>query len=285
MGETTTGALWGQTGPMRGLRAVAVDLDGTLLRDDKTYDRPRFLHLVERLQERKVRLVVASGNHREQILRLFGDEAAHFAVVSDNGALVTVEGDVLFASNIDRATRELIVGATSSRDDTALIFTGVGATYLPAKMPQELAPILDYYFPDPTVVEDMTDITGQVVKATVVTPPGRSHEVFDILTPRLGPSVVPVTSGNISVDILLPGVNKGTGLARVAKEWDFDLSSVVAFGDAANDLEMLVECGWGYAMANAAQAVMAATSLRAPANNEDGVLVVLEQLLDEHLSV
>ncbi|MFD0472640.1 HAD family hydrolase [Nonomuraea thailandensis] len=54
---------------------------------------------------------------------------------------------------------------------------------------------------------------------------------------------------------------------------------VVAFGDMPNDLAVLLYAGAGYAMANAHPAVLAAAGHRTLSNDEDGVAVVLENLL------
>ena len=58
-----------------------------------------------------------------------------------------------------------------------------------------------------------------------------------------------------------------------------DRTDTVAFGDGANDVEMLAWAGDSYAMANAVPLALAAARHRAPSNVEDGVAQVVEQLL------
>ena len=53
----------------------------------------------------------------------------------------------------------------------------------------------------------------------------------------------------------------------------------MAFGDQHNDLEMLTWAGTGIAMGNAHPDVVAAASLVAAPNTEDGVAQVIEALL------
>lgn len=55
----------------------------------------------------------------------------------------------------------------------------------------------------------------------------------------------------------------------------------MAFGDNANDMEMLELAGQSYAMANASDQVKAAAKYVAKSNQEDGVLDVIEAYLDE----
>lgn len=66
------------------MRAVAMDMDGTFLRPDSTYDRPRFERLLGRLRELDVRLVIASGNQVDR-LREYFDPTDGLFYVSENG--------------------------------------------------------------------------------------------------------------------------------------------------------------------------------------------------------
>jgi len=75
------------------------------------------------------------------------------------------------------------------------------------------------------------------------------------------------------------GVSKASTLEQCCAERGIGAEEVVAFGDMPNDLEMLGWAATSYAMANAHPEVLAATSLRTASNEEDGVAVVIEKLL------
>ncbi len=79
------------------------------------------------------------------------------------------------------------------------------------------------------------------------------------------------------------GVSKASTLALCCAERGISHEEVVAFGDMPNDVEMLTWAGQSYAMGNAHPDVVAAASGRTVANNEDGVAVVIEQLLADRL--
>lgn len=86
-------------------------------------------------------------------------------------------------------------------------------------------------------------------------------------------------SGAPFVEVMAEGVSKATGLAQVCARLGIDRSEVIAFGDALNDLEMLQWAGRGVAMANAIDVVKEAADEIAPANDEDGVAQVIEEML------
>lgn len=75
------------------------------------------------------------------------------------------------------------------------------------------------------------------------------------------------------------GVSKASTLALCCAERGISSDEVVAFGDMPNDVEMLAWAGSSYAMGNAHPDVIAAASGRTVANNEDGVAVIIEQLV------
>jgi hydroxymethylpyrimidine pyrophosphatase-like HAD family hydrolase len=54
--------------------------------------------------------------------------------------------------------------------------------------------------------------------------------------------------------------------------------AIIAFGDSANDLEMLTYAGTGVAMGNASAAAKAAADRVTGTNNEDGVASVIEEV-------
>jgi len=87
------------------------------------------------------------------------------------------------------------------------------------------------------------------------------------------------SSGHGSVDLIVPGNHKGHGLDLLGKRWGIERSEILVFGDGGNDLEMLQQSGFSFAMANAPQKVKDAARFEAPGNNDEGVLQVIEQML------
>ncbi|STI87221.1 putative hydrolase [Escherichia coli] len=58
--------------------------------------------------------------------------------------------------------------------------------------------------------------------------------------------MVPVHTGNGSIDLIIPGVHKANGLRQLQKLWGIDDSEVVVFGDGGNDIEMLRQAGFSF---------------------------------------
>ena len=103
---------------------------------------------------------------------------------------------------------------------------------------------------------------------------------YHMFRERLRGKLEPTTSGHGSIDLIVPGCHKASGLKRLVSRWGITPEQCAAFGDGGNDIEMLRYCAHSYAMDNAPQNVKDAAKYVCPSNEEDGVLVTLEKLFD-----
>jgi hypothetical protein len=105
-------------------------------------------------------------------------------------------------------------------------------------------------------------------------------EAFWAETERLVGHLVTTTWSSVGalVEISAAGVTKASTLALLCEELGIAPEEVVAFGDMPNDLAMLEWAGTSYAMANGHPSVRRLADRTAPANEEDGVAAVLEEL-------
>jgi Cof subfamily protein (haloacid dehalogenase superfamily) len=76
-----------------------------------------------------------------------------------------------------------------------------------------------------------------------------------------------------------PDVTKASGLAFLAEHLGFSRDRTVAFGDGENDVELLEWAGYGVAVANAHDRVLAVADFVCPAVEEEGVARVIEAFL------
>jgi hypothetical protein len=87
------------------------------------------------------------------------------------------------------------------------------------------------------------------------------------------------------LDLLPPGVSKGTALERLAARLGVDRKETMAIGDNWNDAEMLEWAGQGIVMENAAVELRTLAKTRgwkqAPSSDDDGVAVILEAALQK----
>lgn len=88
-----------------------------------------------------------------------------------------------------------------------------------------------------------------------------------------------MTSGNIYLDIVLEGSNKGAAIKKVLQELELSSQDLAAFGDANNDLEMLEMAGYSYAVANANIQAKEKAKRIIGSNREKAVLSEIEKII------
>ena len=81
------------------------------------------------------------------------------------------------------------------------------------------------------------------------------------------------------LEILPPGVNKGTALRVMAERMGIAQEAIIAVGDNLNDLAMIEYAGVGVAMGNAPETLRARADFVAPSNDEHGLHEVIQRFI------
>ena len=117
-------------------------------------------------------------------------------------------------------------------------------------------------------------------KLVAVGDPDALDALEDVLKPRFRGSLFVSKSLPHFLEFAHPDVNKGSGLEFVAERLGFTPEQTVAAGDGENDRELLDWAGFGVAVANAHDDILARADLVVPSVHEEGVALLLEAYLD-----
>ena len=82
-----------------------------------------------------------------------------------------------------------------------------------------------------------------------------------------------------NIEITAAHAQKGLALKKLCEEQGLHPDEVMVFGDSLNDLSMMQEFRYSFAMANAADIIKEAANYQTRSNAEHGVAYVLERLL------
>jgi Cof subfamily protein (haloacid dehalogenase superfamily) len=130
-----------------------------------------------------------------------------------------------------------------------------------------VGPLRDWLRADPT-------------KLVAVGDPAALDELEAELEPRFAGRLFISKSLPYFLEFAHPDVSKGAGLQFVADRLGFDAAHTVACGDGENDRELLDWAGFGVAVANAHEDILARADLVVPPVEEEGVAILLEAYLD-----
>lgn len=270
--RTRTGVT--RTGP--GIRLVATDLDGTLLHTDGTVtDRTRAaLTAVEALG---VTVVFVTGRPIRWMLELWEHVGEHGLAICSNGGIVY---DVPARAVRSARPIPLEVGLEVAE---LLRTTVPGTTFGIEKVAgfgREPGFLRRNAVPDDVEVGPLEELWDDATVKMLARHDEREPEAFWAEVERAVGHLVTVTWSSLGalVEISAAGVTKASTLALLCDELGVAAHEVVAFGDMPNDLAMLAWAGSSFAMANGHPSVIELADGTAPANEDDGVAAVLEEL-------
>lgn len=263
-------------------RLIVSDLDGTLLRHDKTVSH-RTRAALAAANEHGIVTAIATARP-PATARAFADAAGvgGLAICVNGALLVDLDsGDVLETFLLDAGTAADVVSAMRAALPgvcfACLYADGFGAE--PAY--RDIARVEDHGRLLETMTVDAPEalVRQPAVKLIVRHPIETPRRIVELLRALPFSGFETAFSGAPFVEVVAAGVTKGAGLAGLVARLGIDRRDVVAFGDAPNDAEMLAWAGHAVAVANAYPEILAIADEIAPSNEEDGVAVVIERLL------
>ncbi|MFI9627497.1 Cof-type HAD-IIB family hydrolase [Streptomyces sp. NPDC052042] len=270
-------------------RLIATDLDGTLLRDDKT------------VSERTVAALAAAEEAGIEVFFVTGRPARWMDVVSDhvhghglaicaNGAAVA---DLHAGGKLVKVrplARDIALDAVHALRAAApgtsfAVEMTTGIHYEPAYPPLHLDPGATVAAAEKLLREEAPGTGAPVLKLLAHHAELVPDDFLALAHAAAGDRAVFTRSSPTALlEVSGPGVSKASTLALCCAERGISPAEVVAFGDMPNDVEMLRWAGTSYAMGNAHPAALAAASGRTASNGEDGVALVIERILAERRS-
>ena len=127
------------------IKAIAVDMDGTFLNTQKTYDEERFERIFQQLKTQQIKFIAASGNQYAKLKSIFGERAMYF--VAENGAVI-YEGDKLYDyQTFDRDFYQQVVDYLNiERGINNLIVCGLSSAYILKENPESFKKDAHFYY-------------------------------------------------------------------------------------------------------------------------------------------
>jgi hypothetical protein len=253
------------------MKAIALDLDGTLLNSEKIVS-PETKEILKELSEKGMEIIIVTGRLYATTLPIVQSLDFPVTVICYNGARVVDAntGEVLFEKNLKPShVKKLIQFSHNNSVQLNLFqndrwyvedFETDGAQYYHKN--SKIIPIIKNF---DTLNED------NVTKAIIIDEAKILKDIERNLKEILGDEVYYTYSQEKYLEILNGDINKGLTLKNILEEKNIPITCCVAFGDAHNDIEMLTMSGIGVAMGNAHPDVKKIADHVTDSNDENGV--------------
>ena len=270
------------------LRLIAFDLDGTLLRSDKSIS-PRTLQALHAAQQRGVLLVPATGRLFRSLPEALLDEQLSRYFILVNGAQVydAQEGKTLLTEELPPElalpmlqflkTRNVVRGVYidglgyMSREDYAEIHNVARTFATETLLRRSYCPADD--------LEQLTASAHSVQKIIAFFHDlSEKQPVLREIAANFPGYAVSSSLGN-NMEINAKYATKGNALRFLCRHLGIHPAQCMAFGDGTNDYSMLRAAGLGVAMGNASEEVQSCADEVTQTNDEDGVAQMIERVL------
>lgn len=231
------------------------------------------------MTSRGVHFAACTGKQCERVEELFGEYSKDIWIVGDSATRIKRNDNFAFQSLIDNATGKAIINKLEEVSSTQVIIacTPEGAVvrsdvsqHLKDKIRQSYARMIE--------TEDFNSVDSDFVKITVFDEEGNCPQTRPHLRP-FEDDVYIVVSEASWIDIAGYGVHKGSTVKKLQKILNVSPEETMAFGDGYNDLELLAQAEYSFAMRNAFEEVKHAARFVTGTNDESAVMETINRLL------
>lgn len=254
------------------MRAVFIDMDGTLLKASNNISR-RNMEAIYRLIDQGVMVFLATGRHYEVTAPYHKEIGLQTPMICLNGAAIH-EAETGRATQIKtvRLNEERFHHLTAESPCNVMIHTSAGLYC------KETNEEIDYWTQvgqiPPQYIGDLRLATYQDVLKYSVRTGSPSPELSALFKTEAG-----VIDWNDGFELVAPDVSKWAAIKSLLNELGISPNEVTAIGDGPNDIEMLRHAGTGVAMGNAGDKVKAAADFVTGHHENDGLAEYIERYL------
>lgn len=278
------------------IKAIVLDLDGTLLNDEKKIPIQTKKALIA-AQKMGIKVILASGRPTSGMLHYAEElqmDQHHGLIVSYNGAYVL---DVhtqkeLFSQplsiedskNILEHLKQFKVKPMIAKDDYMYV-NNVFDGLLDLASSNELFNIIEYESRGGNFKlcekEDLAAFVDfPLHKILVAAQPEYLQEHWQNIFAPFKQTVSGVFSAPMYFEFTDQGIDKANALKQTLPPLGIHQEHLISFGDGHNDLSLIHYAGMGIAMGNAVEALKSAADKITLSNNEDGIAKALSELLN-----
>lgn len=258
---------------------IALDLDGTLLTDDKNISTRNQL-VIEKVREAGHIVCIATGRPYRASQVYYQQLALNTPIVNFNGAFIhhpTRKDFGFFHTPLELKTAKIIIETCEAFQVKNIIVEIIDDFYL--RYYDEVLINTFTMGESPVKFGNLNQIL-QDPPTSILIHPKDAHvlQLKNLLKEAHAEVIDQRVWGapwNV-IEIIKAGMNKAVGLQKIADYYSIPKERIIAFGDEDNDLEMLEYAGTGVAMENAISQLKTIANKITLSNENDGIALFLD---------
>src|SRR5699024_178185 len=275
-------------------KLIAIDLDGTLLDDEKNIPAEN-KKILKKLLDKGYEIVIATGR-RYWSAKMFIKDINNDLVILDNNGTIVREyknDKVLMEKYMEPRDYHILVEKGKIKRLYPIVHVNEynNGYDIVIELDKKNEKYNNYLYKDPKrhrQIEDITKLKDPKVLTVVFI--GEKEELEELYLdinkkyPRKYSSHIMhnITSANGLLEVMHPEGCKWLSLREYARGKGILENEIITIGDDNNDIEMLKKAGLGIAMKNGTEVVRkSADIITEKNNNEGGLAYILDKVLEE----
>jgi len=256
-------------------KLVALDLDGTLVKSDKTMS-PALIQAVQAVAK-KVPVLIVTGRHHIAAHPYHHQLGLTTPAICCNGTYVyDFKNQTVVSHNaLDKTVAATFIDLVAQQDADAVLYTKDAMLFDANKPPRYIGDFVRWASTCPEAVRPSIEPTHDFKQAIADTPLVWKYVIEGANTGDI--VKLPFVAEHFSAeqswvdrwDFAPKGNSKGNALLDYITSHNIKPSEVVAFGDHHNDVSMLKMVGLGIAMGNADDSIKAVADRMTHGTNND----------------
>ena len=269
-------------------KILVLDVDGTLVDSNREISK-RTLTALRKVQQTGIRIVLASGRPVSGIMPIARQIELHNYggyVLAYNGAQVVdaASGETIFEKRVDP---QLIPYVEKKARKNGFGLFSYHRDFIITNSPDNAHVKHEAEINDMRIVaEEEFSIAIDFAPCKVVLVSDDYEALTGLEThwqKRLDGTLDTFMSENFFLEVVAPGIDKSNTLAWLLDHIGVPTDEVMAIGDGVRDVKMLQMAGYGVAMGNAVNSVLACADAVTGTNDTEGVAEAVEKHILSHI--
>lgn len=276
---------------MRKIKLFSFDLDGTLLNDESKVNHST-IKSFELAKEKDIILVANSGRSYFQMEELLEQCGEYFDyLICNNGSYIfhakekKIEPLTSLSNNLIKEVVNTVKHLKPYVALNTLTGTYIARLFEPHDLPEWHTEDIGKDWNSQTdTFHSFDEILNKIEEETIMqvafsTNVELSKYIKNELLEPFADKINTFISWPTNVDVNPLNSNKLVGLKKLSEMLNIGLSDIAAFGDSGNDIEMVRDCGIGFAMGNATPELKKVADEIIDDNNSDAISRKINELI------
>ena len=266
------------------MKAVFIDIDGTLLTSNKTITE-KTINTLKRLKEKGILCVITTGRPRWKTKDIAIKSGASPYIISTNGSDIfnCENNEVIYQKRMNKKALIDLYKLGTNNDVLVKFQSGfdiyVNKKLKPSHSYRKLFPNdMEKFLNENTITQVLFESYDFEKIKTLKTQLEKLKQIKIVNQTKslVYPEVKLEQNQFTYLDINSPDVNKGNAIKIFCEKFNIDLKDTICIGDELNDIPMFKITGKSVVMGNARDDVKSFANVITTTNDEDGVATFLE---------